>query len=84
MGFDYDFDFAGHRAIAHNLSLGPVSDLSIAVYERSHDAPLRIDFDANPALHAASDVADRQQRFLHLLTRVGAASDRTVGTLDIV
>ena len=35
MPFDYGFDFAGHRATAHNLSLGPVEDLSIAVYDRS-------------------------------------------------
>ena len=41
MRFNYDFSFAGHHVIAHNLSLGPVSDLSIAVYERSDNAPLR-------------------------------------------
>ena len=28
MPFDYGFSFAGHRATAHNLSLGPVEDLN--------------------------------------------------------
>ncbi|MFZ2139328.1 MAG: amino acid adenylation domain-containing protein, partial [Xanthobacteraceae bacterium] len=83
MRFDYGFRFAGNHVIAHNLSLGPVSDLSIAVYERSGDARLRIDFDANPGLHAASDLSDRQQRFLRLLTAL-AGSDRAIGSLDIL
>src|SRR5256886_1121415 len=83
MRFNYDFNFAGHHAVAHNLSLGPVEDLSIAVYDRSEGGPLRIDFDANPALHAAADLADRQQRFLRLLTAI-ADPDRAIGGLDIL
>src|SRR5439155_8242797 len=57
MRFDYDFGFGGHRAIAHNLSLGPVEDFSISVYDRADGGPLRVDFDANPALHGAADLA---------------------------
>ena len=83
MRFNYDFSFAGHHVIAHNLSLGPVSDLSIAVYERSDNAPLRIDFDANPQLHAACDLAGHAQRFLRLLTAV-AAPERALGQLEIL
>ena len=83
MRFDYDFSFAGYRAEARNLSLGPVEDLSIQVYDRLDGGPLRIDFDANPALHTADDVADRQQRFLRLLTAF-AASSRTIASLDIL
>ena len=41
MPFDYGFSFAGHRGTAHNLSLGPVEDLSISVYDRSDDGALR-------------------------------------------
>ena len=70
MPFKYDFGFAGHRAIAHNLSLGPVEDISISVYDRSDGAPLRIDFDANSALHSETDLAEFQQRFLRLLKRI--------------
>ena len=83
MRFDYGFDFAGHRAQAKNLSLGPVEDLSIQVYDRLDGGPLQIDFDANPAIHSADDVADRQQRFLRLLTAL-ADSGRTIASLDIL
>src|SRR6202048_828919 len=83
MRFNYDFSFAGNGIIAHNLSLGPVSDLSIAFYERSGNVPLRIDFDANPALHASSDLADRQQTFLRLLTAI-VDPERAIGSLDIL
>ncbi|TMJ75436.1 MAG: non-ribosomal peptide synthetase, partial [Alphaproteobacteria bacterium] len=31
MAFDYSFKFAGNNIIAHNLSLGPVEDFSIAI-----------------------------------------------------
>ena len=68
MPFDYGFSFAGHRATAHNLSLGPVEDLSISVYDRADGEPLRIDFDVNPALHTSADLAMYRQRFLRLLT----------------
>ncbi len=46
MPFDYGFSFAGQPATAHNLSLGPVEDLSISVYDRSD----------------ASSAADRSRR----------------------
>ena len=83
MEFNYDFRFAGNHATAHNLSIGPVEDLSISVYDRSDGASLRIDFDANPALHAAAEVADHQQKFLTLLAAI-ADSGRTIGSLDIL
>ncbi len=34
MPFDYGLNFAGKRGITHNLSAGPVDDLSINVYKR--------------------------------------------------
>ena len=34
MPFDYDLRFAGYPSHAHNLSLGPVTELAIAVYDR--------------------------------------------------
>ncbi|MFL6805013.1 MAG: non-ribosomal peptide synthetase, partial [Xanthobacteraceae bacterium] len=83
MRFDYDLRFAGHRGVAHNLSLGPAENLSIAVYDRSDDGPLRIDFDANAGLHDAADLADHQQRYLRLLTALRDA-DRPIGSLDML
>ena len=40
MAFDYGLKFAKSPAIAHNLSLGPVEDLSISVYDRADGEPL--------------------------------------------
>src|SRR5713101_5521619 len=45
MPFDYDLRFDGHRVTAHNLSNGPVEDLSIVLYDRSDSRELRTDFD---------------------------------------
>ena len=84
MRFNYDLSFAGNRSTAHNLSYGPIEDLTIAVYDRSDGAPLRIDFDANPAFYVAGDVADLQRRFLRLLDAAIAGPDRTIGSLDIL
>src|SRR5262249_58584161 len=83
MRFNYDFSFAGNNAVAHNLSLGPVEDLSIAVYCRTDSGPLRIDFDANPTFHTAADLADHQQRYLRLLTAIGDPGV-SLGRLDIL
>src|SRR5262249_14180452 len=83
MRFNYDFSFAGNNAVAHNLSLGPVEDLSIAVYDRADGGRLRIDFDANPAFHTVADLADHQQRFLRLLTAIGDP-DVAVGRLEVL
>src|SRR5262245_8812228 len=83
MRFNYDFSFAGNTAVAHNLSLCPVEDLSIAVYDRADRGPLRIDFDANPTFHTAADLADHQQRFLRLLTAIGDP-DVAIGRLEIL
>ena len=81
--FDNSFDFAGGRATSHNLWLGPVEDLSISVYDRSDGNPLRIDFDANAALHSEADLAGYRQRFLRLLTAM-AEPERPIGALEIL
>jgi hypothetical protein len=67
MPFDYELRFAGHRTVAHNLSLGPVEDLSVVVYDRSDRAALQIDFDANPALYDHNRVGDYRRRFLTVM-----------------
>ena len=83
MRFDYEFSFAGNAITAHNLSLGPVEDLSIALYERSSNAPVRVDFDANPAFHTSSALHEYQLRFFKLLAAC-SAPERPLGTLDIL
>ncbi|HEY7248818.1 MAG TPA: condensation domain-containing protein, partial [Xanthobacteraceae bacterium] len=82
--FKYDFSFAGNAVTANNLSLGPVSGLSIVVYERTRDAPIQIDFDANPAVYAECSVVEHLQRFMRLLAGAVAHPDWPLGRLELL
>ncbi|MFI6055300.1 amino acid adenylation domain-containing protein [Streptomyces violascens] len=79
MPFAYDLRFAGHRSTVHNVSAGPVDDLSVNVYDRSEGAGLRIAVDANPDLYDEADVAAFQEELLSLLGETVAGPDRTLG-----
>ncbi|MFF0000893.1 amino acid adenylation domain-containing protein [Streptomyces avermitilis] len=81
MPFEYDLRFAGHRSTVHNISAGPVDDLSVNVYDRSEGAGLRIAVDANPDLYDQADVAALQEGLLALLEEAVAAPDRALGDL---
>ncbi|WP_073920526.1 non-ribosomal peptide synthetase [Streptomyces sp. CB00455] len=86
MAFDYQLSFGGHPATAHNISLGPVEGLALAVYDRSDGNGLRLDFDADPAQYCAAEVASYQDRFVAFLNAVVAEPQRpldTVALLDI-
>nr|WP_234440460.1 non-ribosomal peptide synthetase [Streptomyces rimosus] len=73
MPFDYGLDFAGAPATAHNLSTGPVDELTVNVYDRADGRGLRLDYDANPALYEEVDLDRHQERFLDLLSRLAHA-----------
>ncbi|MET9296163.1 amino acid adenylation domain-containing protein [Streptomyces sp. NPDC003077] len=73
MPFDYGLDFAGAPTTAHNLTTGPVEELTVNVYDRADGRGLRVDYDANPALYEDADVARHQQRFMDLLSRLAQA-----------
>ncbi|MDQ0955308.1 amino acid adenylation domain-containing protein/thioester reductase-like protein [Streptomyces phaeochromogenes] len=81
MPFEYDLRFAGHRSTVHNISAGPVDDLSVNVYDRSEGAGLRIAVDANPDLYDETAVAALQEGLLSLLGEAVAAPDRALGEL---
>ncbi|MFE5812844.1 amino acid adenylation domain-containing protein [Streptomyces sp. NPDC056479] len=72
MPFDYGLTFAGAPVVPHNLSAGPVDDLTVNVYDRADGRALRIDHDANPALYTREELAAHQERFLALLARIAA------------
>ena len=84
MAFDHELLFAGHRTTARNLSNGPGQDLSIVVYDRSNSNELRIDFEANPGLYSADELASHQQRFLRLLEVVVADPSQPIGRVDFL
>ncbi|WP_329214124.1 amino acid adenylation domain-containing protein [Streptomyces sp. NBC_01485] len=81
MPFEYDLRFAGHRSTVHNVSAGPVEDLSVNVYDRSEGAGLRIAVDANPDLYDEADAAAFQEGLLALLREAVAAPDRPLDEL---
>ncbi|WP_257458612.1 myxochelin non-ribosomal peptide synthetase MxcG [Archangium lipolyticum] len=78
MPFDYALRFAGMPAIAHNISAGPVEDLSIGLYVRSDGGGVRVDFDANPACYRAEQLDAHQRDFLQLLESLAGAPDQVV------
>ncbi|QJC89940.1 nonribosomal peptide synthetase DhbF [Bacillus inaquosorum] len=84
MPFDYGLDFAGARGTTHNLSAGPVDDLSINVYDRTDGSGLRIDVDANPEVYSESDIKLHQQRILQLLQIASAGEDMLIGQIELL
>ncbi|WP_343310886.1 amino acid adenylation domain-containing protein [Bacillus atrophaeus] len=85
MPFDYGLDFAGCRGTTHNLSAGPVDDLSINVYDRSDGRGLRIDLDANPEVYSTEDLELHQHRFLRFLeTAIAVGPETPIGQMDLL
>ncbi|WP_263251409.1 amino acid adenylation domain-containing protein [Saccharopolyspora rosea] len=79
--FDYDLAFGDSPATVHNLAAGPVDDLTVAVYGSGAD--LRLEFDANPDLYSADDLAAHRERFARFL-RAFAAEDGPVERIDLL
>ncbi|MEV0938463.1 amino acid adenylation domain-containing protein [Streptomyces phaeochromogenes] len=84
MDFDYDLDFAGLRTTAHNLSNGPVDELSVAAYHRADGEGLILAFDANPAHYDTDLLAAHQDRFLRFLQGVVAEPERPTGEIEVL
>ncbi|MEV5944712.1 amino acid adenylation domain-containing protein [Streptomyces sp. NPDC051994] len=84
MMFGAELRFAGHLAVPHTLNLGPVDDLSVVVRDRT-DGGLRIDFEANPDLYSADELAAHQDRFLAFVTALTTAgAERPVGSVEVL
>lgn len=67
MPFDYAVRFGNCSVVPHNLSLGPVDDIRISVYDRSADGSVQIDCNVNPELYDAASgrhILDRFRRVL--------------------
>lgn len=85
MPFDYDLSFAGYRGITHNLSTGPVDDLSIQVYHRYDGNGLRIDLDANPAVYNEEELLIHKKRFIGFLENIALAEPNLpIGKTDFL
>lgn len=78
MPFDHALRFGGMPAVSHNISAGPVEDLSIGLYPRADGSGLRIDFDANPACYRAEELDTLQRDFLQLLGALTDAPEQAI------
>ncbi|MGA9870904.1 MAG: AMP-binding protein [Rhodococcus sp. (in: high G+C Gram-positive bacteria)] len=70
MAFDYHLDFASVTATAHNLTPGPVEDITVDVYRRSAGSGLTLCIDANPRRYDNSGL----DRIARTLTRMLTAA----------
>ncbi|MHA7630864.1 amino acid adenylation domain-containing protein [Corallococcus sp. M7] len=78
MPFDYALDFAGVPGTAHNISAGPVEDLSFGFHARSGGTALRVDLDANPSCYTEAALEEHQRGFLQLLESLLAQPEQPV------
>ncbi|WP_407836839.1 amino acid adenylation domain-containing protein [Streptomyces sp. DSM 116496] len=84
MRFGYDLRFGDCTSVAHNLSTGPVPDLSVVVHDRMDGRGIRIDFDANPEMYTAEEVETHRRRFLAVLHAMAADPSGRVGRIDLL
>ncbi|MGW3207780.1 AMP-binding protein, partial [Streptomyces sp. NPDC001135] len=84
MSFDYDLRMGPHRTHFHNISNGPVEDLSIAVYDTHDGQDIRLDFDANPKLYTESEVTAQQQRFLRFLESALTDAEQPIAQAELL
>lgn len=82
--FDYQLNFAGASSIAHNMSNGSAEDLTVFVYDRGNDSPLRFDFDANPALYSMAELDEHRRRLVRLIEAVLADPTQPLRQIDIL
>ncbi|KDN87626.1 hypothetical protein KCH_06390 [Kitasatospora cheerisanensis KCTC 2395] len=81
--FDLDLDFAGSAGHTVNLASGPVDDFSLSV-AKTPDHRLLLDFEANPALYTAAELARHAERSTALLERLAAAPAAPLGELELL
>ncbi|AWK70857.1 non-ribosomal peptide synthetase [Rhodococcus oxybenzonivorans] len=85
MNFHSEITLAELTGRFHVLSTGPVEDLSVNLYPSVAGSTSRIDFEANPALYGAEELAGHHARFLDLLARFADADpDTPVAHLDVL
>lgn len=83
--FDYSLNFGGVKGIVHNLSAGPVEDISINIYIDVETSTIKVEMDANPRQYSESDISLHSDRFINLIdTLLDTEIDSDVGSIDIL
>ncbi|MER8187219.1 amino acid adenylation domain-containing protein [Kitasatospora sp. NPDC094015] len=81
--FDLDLDFDGTPGRTVNLASGPVEDLSVSV-SKTPDDLLVLEFDANPALYTAAELAAHARRCAGLAARLAAEPRQPLAALRLL
>ncbi|MBA8822961.1 amino acid adenylation domain-containing protein [Saccharopolyspora lacisalsi] len=74
--------FGEATATSHNLSVGPVDDLTVTVHGAADDNGLRLDFDANPGRYEQRELEAHAERFRRVLDTLISAPDAPVGSVS--
>ncbi|MEC3952753.1 amino acid adenylation domain-containing protein [Nocardia sp. CDC153] len=83
MLFPAGIDFDGVESSLHVLTSGPIEDLFVNFYQHGSDAPIHVDFAANPRLYDEDSLSRHHRRFLTLLdSLLEADADTPVGALE--
>ncbi|MFJ7417225.1 amino acid adenylation domain-containing protein [Streptomyces uncialis] len=84
LAFDDRLSFGPNRATLHNLSIGPVEDMALAVHASFADGGLHVDLLGNPGLHTPQELAAHHERVCRLIEILADDVERRIGSLDIV
>ncbi|MET4921372.1 amino acid adenylation domain-containing protein [Streptomyces sp. PSRA5] len=84
LAFDDRLLFGPHTATLHNLSIGPVEDLAVAVHASYADGGLRVDLLGNPALYTERELERHHDAFCRLVEAFADDHTRQLGSLTIV
>ncbi len=75
--------FAGLPATTHNLSVGPVDDLSVIFHGLGATSDIRVDFDGNPDLYTPAELDDHQRNLFAVMRAIATDPATPVGALDV-
>ncbi|WP_406142165.1 amino acid adenylation domain-containing protein [Streptomyces sp. NBC_01089] len=84
LAFDDTLRFGPHTATLHNLSVGPVDDLVVAVHASYGGGGLRIDLLGNPRLYTQRELESHHDRLLRLVESFTGDPTRQIGSLRTV
>ncbi|MEU3626069.1 non-ribosomal peptide synthetase [Amycolatopsis coloradensis] len=84
MAVDGELAFGDASATVHNLELGPISDIAIAVYDAGEGRGLRFDFDADAASSSDEELAEHRRRFAAVLDALVERPEPPLAAIDLL
>ncbi|NEE43285.1 hypothetical protein G3M55_01535, partial [Streptomyces sp. SID8455] len=67
LAFDEELRFGPHPATLHNLSIGPVDDLAVAVHASYGEGGMHVDLLGNPRLYSQEELTRHHQRLCRVV-----------------